>query len=102
VTARSRRKGSAGELEVLHLGQDAGFAVTKMSRMYQAGPDLSWPLLGIDRAIEIKRHAAGQSRLYSWLGPVFAVIHRGDRREWLVTLRLTDALEIARAAERGK
>jgi hypothetical protein len=99
---RSRSKGAGGELEVLHLGQDAGFAVTKRSRMYRAGPDLDWPLLGADRRIEVKRHANGQARLYAWLAPVYAVIHRGDRREWLITMRLRDAIEIARAAERGK
>jgi hypothetical protein len=102
MSARSRRKGAAGELELLHLGQDAGFAVTKRSRMYRSGHDLDWPLLGVDRAIEVKRHANGQARLYGWLDDVFAVIHRGDRREWLVTLRLCDALEIAKAAERGR
>jgi hypothetical protein len=99
---RSRRKGSAAELEVLHLGQDAGFSVTKHSRMYRAGHDLDWPLLGIDRRVEIKRHAAGQARLYGWLAPVFAVVHRGDRAQWLVTLRLSDALKIAKTAERGR
>lgn len=96
----SRKKGAGGELEVLHIGQDSGFAVTKRSRMYRAGHDLDWPLLGVDRTIEVKRHANGQGRLYAWLAPVFAVIHRGDRREWLITLRLSDAIKIARAAER--
>jgi hypothetical protein len=102
MSARSRRKGGKGELEVLHIGQDNGFAVTKRSSMYRAGHDLDWPLLGIDRTIEIKRHASGQARLYAWLAPVYAVIHRSDRREWLITLRLSDALEIAKAAERSK
>jgi hypothetical protein len=99
---RSRSKGAGGELEVLHLGQDAGFAVTKQSRMYQAGHDLDWPLLGVDRRVEVKRHANGQARLYAWLAPVYAVIHRADRREWMITLRLSDALQIAKAAERGR
>jgi hypothetical protein len=102
VSGRSRRKGAGGELEVLHLGQDAGFAVSKRSRMYTAGHDLDWPLLGIDRRVEVKRHANGQARLYAWLEPVFAVVHRGDRREWLITMRLRDAIEIARVAERGR
>jgi hypothetical protein len=99
---RSRRKGAGAELDVLHIGQDNGFAVAKRSRMYRAGHDLDWPLLGVDRRIEVKRHAAGQSRLYAWLAPVYAVIHRGDRREWLVTMRLADGIEIAKAAERSK
>ena len=99
---RSRAKGATGELEVLHIGQDNGFAVTKRSRMYRAGHDLDWPLLGEDRHIEIKRHANGQARLYTWLEPVFAVVHRGDRREWLIMLRLSDALEIAKTAERRR
>jgi hypothetical protein len=97
---RSRRKGANAELEVLHIGQRLGFAVTKRSRMYRAGHDLDWPLLGVGRRIEVKWHANGQGRLYAWLAPVYAVIHRGDRREWLITLRLSDALEIAKAAER--
>ena len=41
-----------------------------------------------------------KARLHAWLAPVYAVIHRDDRREWLITLRLADALEIAKAAER--
>jgi hypothetical protein len=98
----SRRKGATAELAVTHIGQASGFAVTKRSGLYVAGHDLDWPLLGIDRRVEIKRHAAGQSRLYAWLAPVYCVIHRGDRREWLVTLRLSDALEIAKAAERRR
>ena len=97
---RSRRKGAGAELEVLHIGQDAGFAVSKRSGMYVVGHDLDWPLLGVDRRVEIKRHAAGQGRLYAWLAPVYAVIHRSDRREWLITLRLADGIEIAKAAER--
>ena len=96
---RSWTKGAIGELEVLHLGQNSGFAVTKRSRMYRAGHDLDWPLLGVERAIEIKRHANGQARLYGWLQDAYAVIHRADRHEWLVTLRLRDAIEIAKAAE---
>jgi hypothetical protein len=48
---RSRRKGAGAELEILHIGQDNGFAVTKRSRMYRAGQDLDWRLLGIDRCI---------------------------------------------------
>jgi hypothetical protein len=99
---RSRTKGAAAELDVLHIGQRHGFAITKRSAMYRAGHDLDWPLLGIDRRIEVKRHANGQGRLYAWLAPVYAVIHRGDRREWLITLRLADSIEIAKAAERRK
>ena len=70
--------------------------------MYRAGHDLDRPLLGIDRAIEVKRHANGQARLHGWFDGVFAVVHRADRCEWLITLRLRDAIEIAKAAERGR
>lgn len=93
------QEGAVGEREVVHIGQNAGFAVTKVSAMYRPGPDVHWPLLGIDREIEIKRHAAGQARLYGWLDGVYAVIHRSDRREWLITMRLRDGIEIAKAAE---
>lgn len=99
MSGRSRTKGAVGEREVVHLGQANGFAVTKRSGMYRPGHDLDWPLLGTERTIEVKRHASGQARMYRWLDDVYAVVHRGDRRQWLVTMRLSDAIEVARAAE---
>jgi hypothetical protein len=83
----------------MHIVRDNGFGVTKRSRMYLSGHDLDLSLLGVDRAIEVKRHANGQARLYGWLNGVFAVVHRADRREWLITLRLRDGIEVAKAAE---
>jgi hypothetical protein len=49
----------------------------------------------------VKRHAAGQARLYGWLDGVYAVVHRADKREWLITMRPRDGIEIAKAAEKG-
>ena len=44
--------------------QDRGFAAEKVSGMYKSGPDLSVPLLGIDRSVEIKIRAAGFKEIY--------------------------------------
>jgi hypothetical protein len=47
------------------------------------------PILGVDRAVEVKCCAAGFSQLYGWL--------KADRQEPLVVLRTSLATEIAKA-----
>lgn len=100
--ARSRNKGSRGELALVHLLQDNGFAAEKISGMYKPGPDLSVPLLGIDRSVEIKRRADGFKQLYAWLDGADLLVVRADRREPLVVLPMKLAIEIAKIAERKR
>jgi hypothetical protein len=102
MSKRSRDKGSRNELALVHRLQDAGFAAEKISRMYKRGPDLSVPLLGIDRSIEIKIRSNGFRELYSWLTGADLLIVRADRREPLVVLPIRLEIEIAEAAERGR
>jgi hypothetical protein len=61
--------------------QGQGIAATKFSGMYKPIPDLLVPLLGLDRAVEVKCRAAGFRSLYGWLNDV---------------LRMSLAAEIAR------
>jgi len=99
---RSRDKGSRAERAVLALLQQSAFAAEKVSGMYRPGEDISVPLLGVDRTVEVKCRATGFGRLYSWLEQRDFLIVKSDRREFLVVLPLRTALEIARIAECNK
>src|SRR5262245_29645867 len=98
---KSRDKGSRTERAIVHTLQDSGLAAEKISGMYRSGADISVPVLGIDRDIEVKSRATGFSRLYSWLEDRYALVVKADRQEPLVIIRLRDAAEIAKSAERG-
>jgi hypothetical protein len=97
---RSRDKGGRRERGVTAALQDAGFAAEKISGMYKAGADISMPLLGRDRNVEVKSRAAGFKQIRDWLVDRYALVTWVDREEPLVCLRLRDAVEIARVAER--
>jgi len=66
----------------------------------KAGADISMPLLGRDRNVEVKSRAAGFKQIRDWLVDRYALVTWVDREEPLVCLRLRDAVEIARVAER--
>jgi hypothetical protein len=99
---RSRDKGARGERALVKFLQGHGLAAEKISRMYRRGADVSVPLLGLDREVEVKCRANGFRELYAWLeGRDFLVI-RADRNQPLVIVPLKLAAEIAVAAERGR
>jgi Holliday junction resolvase len=98
---RSRDKGARRERQLQRCLQDDGFAAEKVSGMYKAGPDLTMPLLGVDRHIELKSRDAGFKQIRDWLVDRYAVVVWVDRQEPIVCLRLRDAVEIARVAERA-
>ena len=95
---RSRDKGSSAERAIARLLQAQGIAATKIIGMYKAGADISMPLLGSDRAVEVKCRAAGFRRLYDWLNARDVLIVKSDRQEPLVVVRLSLAAEIAKRA----
>jgi hypothetical protein len=92
----SRNKGARTERAIVRLLQDQGIAAEKISGMYKPGADLSVPVLGVDRAVEVKCRADGFRELYGWLDERDILIVKADRREPLVILRLSLAAEIAK------
>ncbi len=64
--------------------------------------ELSLPLLGVDRIIEVKVRARGFAQLYDWLEGRDLLVIRADRIEPLIVLPVKLAIQIARAAERAK
>jgi len=101
MSAKSRRKGARAELALVHLLQENGFAAEKISGMYKRGPDLSVPLLGVDRSIESKIRKRSFARLYRWLDGADLPVVRDDRQPLLVIVPIRLALEIAKAAEKA-
>ena len=99
---RSRNKGQRGELALVHLLQDNGFAAEKISGLYKPGADISVPFLGVDRLVEVKIRANGFRELYRWLVGRDLLIVRSNRSEPLVVLPMSLAIEVAKIAERKK
>jgi hypothetical protein len=86
--------------------QDRGFAAERVplsgSARGRFGGDLSVPLLGVDRRVEVKCRGGGFRRLYDWLTGADLLILRADRHEPLVVIPLRLAAEIAAVAEGRK
>jgi hypothetical protein len=99
VPAKSRRKGATEERVLVRYLQERGFAAEKTSRAGYTGNDVSVPLLGIDRSIEVKVRARAFGQLYRWLGNSDLLIIRADRKPALVVLPLWLASEIAAVSE---
>jgi hypothetical protein len=93
---RSRDKGTRAECAIVRLLQRQGIGAEKISGMYKPGADLRVPLLGVDRAVEVKCRAAGFRQLYDWLSRRDVLIVKADREEPLVVVRLSLAAEIAK------
>jgi hypothetical protein len=102
----SRQKGNRAERAVVRFLQDRGFAAERVPLSGSAGGsylgDLTVPVLGVDRVVEVKVRADGFRELYRWLVDRDILIVRADRSEPLVVLPLKLAAEIASAADRNK
>jgi Holliday junction resolvase len=99
----SRQKGNRAERAVVRFLQDRGFAAERVPLSGSAGGsylgDLTVPIIGIDRVVEVKARAKGFKQLYDWLIDRDILIVRADRSEPLVVLPLKLAAEIAGRAK---
>jgi Holliday junction resolvase len=102
----SRQKGNRTERAIVRVLCAHGFAAERVPLSGAArgrfGGDVSIPLLGVDRRVEVKARANGFARLYDWLDGADYLVIKANRREPLVVLPLKLAAEIAAAAERGR
>lgn len=103
---RSRDKGNRAERALIRFLQDHGFAAERVPLSGAAGGrfggDVTVPLLGIDRRVEVKSRGKGFQQLCRWLDGASLLVVRADRRNTLVVLPLRFAIEIAQAAERSR
>ena len=93
---RSRDKGARTERAIVRVLQ--GLGAVKISGLYKSGADISMPLLGLERAVEVKCRAAGFRKLYDWLNGRDVLIIKADYQEPLVVVPLSLAAKIAAAA----
>jgi hypothetical protein len=102
----SRQKGNRTERAIVRLLQERGFAAERVPLSGAArgrfGGDVSVPLLGIDRRVEVKARGNGFKELYRWLNGADLLVLRADRLPPLVVVPLKLAAEIAAVAERQK
>jgi hypothetical protein len=98
-TYRPTPAGARTERAIVRLLQEQGIRATKISRAWCAGADLRVPILGVDRAVEVKCCAAGFSQRYDWLKQRDVLIVKVDRQEPSVVLRISVAAEIAKGSD---
>jgi len=103
---RSRDKGNRAERALVRFLQDHGFAAERVPLSGSAGGrftgDLTVPLLGVDRTVEVKCRATGFRELYRWLEGRDLLIVKANRAEPLIVIPLRLGVEIAAAAEQTK
>jgi Holliday junction resolvase len=103
---KHRQKGNRAERLLVRILRDHGFAAERVPLSGAArgrfGGDVSLPLLGIDRRVEVKCRGNGFRKLYDWLDGADFLIVKADRREPLAIVPLKLAAEIAAAAEKSK
>lgn len=94
----SKQKGNRGEREVAKLLREKGFEYSKRGCQFQGGSD-SPDVIGIKGVhIEVKREESGYKALDNAMDQsikdsgenVPVVIHRRNRKEWLLTVRMCD------------
>lgn len=99
---KSKDKGNRAERAIVKFLQERGLAAERVPLSGSAGGsylgDLTVPVIGVDRVIEVKVRAKGFSQLYDWLIDRDILIVRADRSEPLVILPLKLAAEIAAKA----
>ena len=98
----SKKKGNAGELEPLHLLEGHGLDVRRNDQRFIGGvdnPDLSLTVEGQPVHVEVKRcerlslyEAMDQAEHDANGHALPVVVHRRNRKPWLVVLRLEDVL----------
>src|SRR5262245_53790713 len=102
----SRDEGDRTERAIVRLLQERGFAADRVPLFGAAsgrlGGDVSVPVLGGDRRVEVKVRCNGFRELYRWLDGADLLVIKCDHGEPLIVARLKFAAEIAAAAERSK
>src|SRR5277367_107545 len=87
-----RQKGNREERGLVKFFQARGFAAERVPLSGSAGGsylgDITIPVLGVDRIVEVKVRADGFRELYRWLIDRDILIVRSDRNEPLVIIRL--------------
>ena len=100
---KSRDKGNRTERAIVAALQECGFAAERVPLSGAArgrfGGDVSVPLLGVDRRVEVKCRANGFAEIYRWLADHDFLVIKRDHSEPLIVLRLGEAARLAALLE---
>lgn len=95
-----RSKGVRTERRIVALLKASGIMAERVPLSGACGGrfagDIVAPLLGRDLCIEVKCRGQGFREIYSWLDGRDVLIVKADRREPLVVVRMSLAVEIAK------
>jgi Holliday junction resolvase len=106
----SREKGKRGEREVARIFQDAGYAGARRTSQYCGRTGDASDVTGVP-GIHLEVKYVEREQIRSWYaqatrdaeaagrGDIPVVIHRKTHEDWLVTLSLTDFIEILKRGE---
>ena len=107
----AKKKGSAGERELLHLLEAHGIQAHRNNQAFIGGvdrPDVYAEVCGIPLHVECKRQerlrlseAVNQAVRDANGHALPVVAHRSNRQPWLVTVRLEDVLQLLHESEMG-
>lgn len=105
----AKKKGSAGERELLHLLEAHGIPAHRNDQRFVGGtdrPDVSATVSGIPLHVEVKRterlrlsEAVAQAVRDANGHALPVVVHRSNRQPWLATVRLEDVLQLLHERE---
>lgn len=100
----AKKKGSAGERELLHLLEAHGIPAHRNDQRFVGGlerPDIAAEVCGLPLHLEVKRQerlrlsAAVAQAVRDANGHALPIVaHRSNRQPWLVTVRLEDVLRL--------
>ncbi len=94
----SRDKGNGAERAIVNLLKERGFKAERVPLSGSAGGsyegDLTVPIAGVSRVVEVKVRSRGFRQLYDWLVNRDILIVMADRCEPLVILPLALAADI--------
>ncbi len=95
---RSRRKGKRGERQIVNLARAHGLTAERTWTTSQSSDptERRCDVTVAGTRCQVKVQADGFNTLYDALAGVQAAFLKADRREWLVTMRAVDYLELLR------
>jgi Holliday junction resolvase len=100
---KSRSKGLRGERAIVNMLQERGRAAERVPLSGAAGGrytgDISVPVLGVDRVMEVKVRANGFKEIYGWLADNYALVVKADRKRPLLVIPLDLAVDVLDVAE---
>ena len=103
---KSRDKGNRLERALVAQLQAAGFGAERVPLSGSLGGrwtgDITLPLLGRDLVVEAKTRGNGFRQIYDWIENRDLLALKANRKDVLIVIRLRQAVEIAKAAERNR